>query len=386
MIGILVVGCGDSPRDEISSLETQGVVEERVRIDGHSENLVSIGAVAVRDDGAIAFAQAQDGQIRLYSASGELQGRFGRRGEGPGEFLALSQMGWHADTLWVYDGNQRRISKLSPQFELVSVGGISNAARPTPKEADRIPEFPFASLHRLGSDGTLYGTFGLAVNQVVPEPFPGRTTVGSMSLDGVIREVITSLPPSQYAEVTTASGGSAALPFGNSPRWRISAELGRVVVAMASVEGEHSGTYEVVALDLEGDTVFVRRFPFPVEPIPQSVGDSAIQERIAGVEQFLPDLADAVRRDGGYPPLYPPLVYLLLGSDGTVWIELRAQPEGVSYHVIDSDGNPTGTLALRPGSRISAASMNEVWVIESDEVGMPSLVKYSVTWQPLAKK
>jgi hypothetical protein len=155
---------------------------------------------------------------------------------------------------------------------------------------------------------------------------------------------------------------------------------------MASVEGEYSGTYEVTALDLEGDTVFVRRFPFPVEPLSQSVGDSAIQAGIARVEEFFPnsDLADAVRRDGGYPPIYPPLVNLLLGSDGTVWIELRAQPEGVSYHAIDSDGNPIGTLALRPGSRISAAAMNEVWVIERDEVGMQSLVKYAVNWQPLA--
>jgi hypothetical protein len=330
------------------------------------------------------MAQAQDGQIRLYSSAGELQGSFGRRGEGPGEFMNLSQMGWIADTLWVYDSNLRRITKLSSDLELLTtIANVPGTARPAPGDENRIPEFPFAYVRTLGSDGTLFSMFGLSVNQVVPEPFQDRTPIGHMTLDGVIGGIITLLPPDQYSGVTTASGGSASLPFGNSPKWGMSADLGRVVVAMASIEGDDSGSYEVYAVDLEGDTLFAERFPFRVEPISQAVGDSAIEARIAMVTQFFPDsdLAEAIRREGGVPPMYPPIVNLLLGSDGTAWIELRAQPEGVPYHAIDSEGVPVGTLLLRPGSRIAAASANEMWVNERDDVGVQSLVKYAVSWQ-----
>jgi hypothetical protein len=87
---------------------------EQLRIDGHAEDLVSILRIAVGPDGTIAVDQRADHAVRLYHADGRLKGRFGSRGEGPGEFASLYGIGWLQDTLWIGDSDQPRVTFVSP--------------------------------------------------------------------------------------------------------------------------------------------------------------------------------------------------------------------------------------------------------------------------------
>jgi hypothetical protein len=71
-----------------------------MRIDGKAADLVPIpapplicGLVVARDE-SFAVAQPQDHTIRFYGRAGNLLGRLGRSGDGPGESGRITQIGW----------------------------------------------------------------------------------------------------------------------------------------------------------------------------------------------------------------------------------------------------------------------------------------------------
>jgi hypothetical protein len=78
---------------------------EEVRIHGVAADLVPVPfgwqrGIAIARDGSITVAQPQDNTIRFFSVAGTERGRFGRAGDGPGEFRRLGGLGWLGDTLW----------------------------------------------------------------------------------------------------------------------------------------------------------------------------------------------------------------------------------------------------------------------------------------------
>ena len=78
-------------------------IARELKIDGVTEDLVSIGWIAVRSDGFMALQQNQDKTVVFYDAAGKRVAKFGRAGQGPGEFQSLTRAGYKRDTLWVYD-------------------------------------------------------------------------------------------------------------------------------------------------------------------------------------------------------------------------------------------------------------------------------------------
>lgn len=51
-----------------------------------------------------------EGQATVINPDGSLAYRLGRRGQGPGEFISPSGVGWRGDTLLVVDVAQQRVS------------------------------------------------------------------------------------------------------------------------------------------------------------------------------------------------------------------------------------------------------------------------------------
>jgi hypothetical protein len=355
---------------------------EEVRIDGYAEDLVPIQFVVVADDGGIAITQAQDAAIRFFTAEGEPAGRFGVQGEGPGEFLMTGRLGWLADTLWVFDPRVRRMTLISPERELVrTISNISAGAAPPPHQAEAVPEYPFAAPLGLDPRGSLLVTLQLAVNQPVPDRFQGRGAIGRMSADGTLENLLALLPLREGGTVTTPEGEAAGTPFGNRPHYGVAHDGSRVVVAMASLDGAEAGTFRLTGIAAGGDTLFAHRHPFEPEPLPGAVADSVLGARIARLETSAPHLAAAVRRDAEVPPLYPPIENVLIGEDLSIWVEKRVRDGARPYYVAESNGTPVGTLHLPERSRVAAASLERIWVLERDEFDVQSVVGYGVEWE-----
>jgi len=74
--------------------------------------------VAVTADlNRIAVGVRDAGEIFLFDGRGELVRRFGRRGEGPGEYLEISHLTFHpaSASLWVLDRGNGRVSVVGPE-------------------------------------------------------------------------------------------------------------------------------------------------------------------------------------------------------------------------------------------------------------------------------
>ena len=131
-----------------------------------------------------------------------------------------------------------------------------------------------------------------------------------------------------------------------------------------------------------GDTIFSRTYQAPSVKIPSSVMDSAISAIGVGQngKQFYPPgvadkLRDMVKPKA--PVLYAPLTGFVVGIDNSLWIIHRRNVDRtIPVTGLDAKGNPVVTATLSKNSRLIQASLTHLWVIETDDDGLGSVVRY----------
>ena len=361
----------------ISMGDGEAVLTETLRIDGYAEELTAVSYVAVGWDGTIAVDQRADQAIRFYTDDGELLGTFGREGQGPGEFTAMSRMGWIGDTLWVDDFDQARVTLISRDLALVRT--ISLPAGATLRSAFSDPPWPFVDPYGFPSDEEFLAS--LRYNVGVPDELRRTRTIARLRFDGTVTSIIAAVPTGQSSILIP--GGSVAPPFPNASIEAVSPDGDMVAFVLATLDGPHAETIEVAAWNARGDTLFANRYPFAGEVIPAAVADSVLEARLSRLQGRAPsNIVTAFQQNASVPPIYPPVTGLLVGMDHSVWIEMRATVGARSYAVLNSDGSPLGTARLPEHSRIAAAREDSIWVIERDALGVHSIVRYEVTWAP----
>jgi len=361
VVALALAGCGGAaPASPTGFEHATAELSETLRIDGHAEDLVPISAVAVSADGTIAFNQGQDGLIRFYSATGERLGSFGGHGEGPGEFQNPYRLAWLGDTLQVFDGRLRRFTFITPELRL----------------GHTLPDMPLLTLARR-TDGSL-----LALESTGSQP----PVIARIDADGDARQTVMPIPADEGGQARFG-GGTVRLPFGNLPQYAVAPDGERVAVAMATLDGAEAETFLLTVADAHGDTLVARRYAFEGEPIPRAEGERAIDERIE-VLRAIPGAADdwtteavaALRREAVIPPFHPPFTDLMIATDGSIWIEHRERAGQRAYSVVAADGDPVGQVLLPKDSRVGAATLEQIWVLERDELGVQSVVVYTVAW------
>jgi len=184
-------GCSNG--ESVAEWEPLTLVPE-MRIDGHTAVLSPISNMAVSPDGILAIAERPGASIRFFDPSGEmLDARF-REGEGPGEFLAVTKLGWVADTLWVHDFRLNRITLISPQLLPVRNFPNLNSARPADPGLSELPEFNRVRPEALRADGSTLSRLSTPSGDG-SENFPeGVTTMGLVSEDGTIHHIVAGIP------------------------------------------------------------------------------------------------------------------------------------------------------------------------------------------------
>ena len=104
--------------------------------------LVSIGTVSddslyelnraesaiMLSNGEIVVANRGSSQLRWYDSRGRYIRSVGRRGQGPGEFKSLYVFEGRGDTVFVDDGQNRRVSRISPDGRYI---GLDSSATPS---------------------------------------------------------------------------------------------------------------------------------------------------------------------------------------------------------------------------------------------------------------
>ena len=387
LAGLVVVaslalfGCaGESAEAEGGGgVEGAATLEQELRIDGVEHEFVLIGylgGVAVRDDGTIAVRQGQDNRIRFFTADGEPAGTFGGPGEGPGEFRGMGRLGWLADTLWVLDPRTARITLIGPDFTLGRIVPVPTQARPAASEAGRIPSFPFSIPLTLHADGTFLSWLDPGLLPGVPEDFRQVSVFATVTAEGLVRDIHARIRQPDGASVMSEAG-VVGVPFVHRVQYAVAPDGSRMAIAEGAGD-DAGGSVRISALDMRGDTLFSRIYPFDPVPIPQNVRDSTMTARESELRARSPELADAFRDRARPPAIYPPVTSLVVGNDGSIWIERPDTGGERVYFAIAPDGEPLGTVELPRSSRLASADRTRVWILERDENDVESVVRYRV--------
>ncbi|HUF50168.1 MAG TPA: hypothetical protein VMN60_05010 [Longimicrobiales bacterium] len=341
-------------------------------IDGTAHDLVPIRWVTVAPNGTIAVAQEHDFAVRFFGANGQNLGSVGRRGSGPGEFQSLLGAGWVADTLWVHDRTQSRVSLIVARTTHRS-GRMLAAATLT--ASGRTTEFRDLTPLALYAGGAMFVAGSVAG---LPAGHPDRNARAHLIIDsaGVVQRQLLSVPPPAVVEIGTAG---AMLPFPN-PTLAVTDPDGRkVATATATVAGPGAGTFRVLMQTTRGDTVYMRSYRFRGAPVERAYADSVIDARVRGLQQRNPELAAALRRAAAVPEFHPPLRSLILGRDGALWIRIRADaPTDPRYVLLDPAGSLVGSLIVPDGVTIVQGTGTAVWTIEENADDIESVGRYRV--------
>jgi hypothetical protein len=354
---------------------------EVTRIDGNEHALsVIVGSsqkhaprsVAVAADGTIAINQYQERLVRLFDRAGQAIGTAGRWGEGPGEFDVPGPITWLADTLWVFDQRLLRATAFSRSGEYIRSFRYPNQTEPGPVGGELTPRIYAPLIMPMDVSSNPVNSvlaWGAPIGDQPSERFEDASFVFQLTPSGVIARVIAVLRTDE-AEYEYRTGR-----FRNSWVYDVSRRAGRAAQARgAPLKGPDAGTFDVTAVDLEGDTVFTRRLPFELVRITDQARDSAMG-RISN-----PLIARHVRSQPT-PPYYPPLNDLVVGDDASVWLEMWPRADGQPYVVLDSLGTEVGTALLPPGSRVAVARLDRIWAVEKDVLDVESVVEYQVAWR-----
>jgi hypothetical protein len=363
-------------------------IDEEVRIDGHRHNLVPIDTtirVAVFEDGRMAIAQRQSFNVRFFSPEGEPIGSIGREGQGPGEFTTVHRLGWIADTLYAYDFNQRRFTLIDSGFNYIRYIYVPTSARPAPEMADRFPQFSTVFGGALYADGSVYGELAGANPAGLGDHDRTRPTYGRVAEDGTILSYfqfstgpqITPVEvPVQLPDGSSAVGmvSPVVMPMPERPILRLADNGTRMAHLYVSMEGPNAGTFELLLEDVFEGPLYTRRYPFDPIVLTQTMRDSILADRFDGA----PDdpIARVVRENAVFPPMIPPVVGMVHGADDRLWIRLADRGEERPYLILDSMGEPEAELVLPTHSRIAVADRSHIWVIERDDFGVESLLRY----------
>lgn len=355
-----------------------------LRIDGYAADLVPVSWMGVAQNGTIALVQMQDANIQFFDSGGVHLGSFGRQGSGPGEFRRPTRGGWVGDTLWISDTELRRVTLISPERDLVRTLPPLAAARPSPTNAARFPTFSFVFPYGLLANDLLLTSVTGAAGDPLAEAFQG-TPLLRVTSDGVIQDLITEIPQNPCSVNVTIPGGSASaqVPFCASPEWAVSPDGARLAILTTDGIGPEGGKFRVSVVDSrQASEIFSRSYPFEGVPIPRAAVDSAISDRAARAP--IPELRQAIEGAGrrSVPPVYPPVRGIVLGADGRLLVGLRGGPRGNPWLILNSEGDVVGHITVPQDVTLRVADADHVWGLERDELGVESVVRFSLPGGP----
>lgn len=376
LLGLVLSGCSDQPGTAPSG-DARAELSEECRIDGQTEALVSIGRILVGSDDQVIVEQSQQSQIRFYDAQCRMLGTFGREGQGPGEFSSLRGIGFAADTLWAWDTTLSRVTLVSQDRELISSFALPRPIQSTPAEFADFTDVLFPFVRGVRPNGHLIVEFALFAGMDLPEPYANQVILGVVTpagqLDGIVAQVRHGGP---IAYSTGSGGGTIPDPLRNPAIVVVSDHSTRIAAATTTLEGDQAETFSVTMSDERGTTIWTRSVPFEPVVLTTAVVDSVMSRMQGMPAQF----QTALREQARIPPVYPPVTDLIVGQDGSLWIELIVRDRVRPYLVLSAEGDVLGTVNLSERSRLAAARLDRIWVVERDDLEVESVVTYGVSW------
>lgn len=370
----LCAGCA-GPATELPGADEWSLIPE-LRIGSLNDDRYAFSPIVdltVGPDGNLFVTQLQVPYVSVYDRRGEFRGRFGRRGSGPGEFLAAGRMGWRADTLWVGD-LAAKIHLYHPDGRLVRT---VHFVVPDPGGAGTLR--PDAVL----ADGSVFAQPPVTDYAVLVQ---GRKRVGlsRVSPEGVILGELGWRDVRRHIqEIKYPNGGAlhALQPFPGTTLWAVRAD-GRAVTLVDPEPGGEIPSYRVIELGLSGDTLMDVSHEYEPIAITDEFLEELVSSRYAESEQLQEQFSYARYRAAFMaglerPENHPPVTQLLAGLDGSLWLRREdLRRESTRWDVLDASRRHVATVRVPANLDVKKAGADHVWGVEQGPLDVPYLVRY----------
>ena len=397
-----------------------GTLVEEISIgvtDGADEYMFGeIADVAIGRDGSIFVYDRQVRIVRQYDANGKFVRTFGRAGQGPGEYRAVSGIavlpdgrvlvwdtaGWRLNVYsptgallatWNTSTNPGSGSiAVSPRAVLVDTAGVIWLRRRGPLDRARLAAGPEMYERRRG-DGTVIDT-------IAQPPFPRA------------EQELTGTDPAGRARHTSD------LPFSAPLIWRAS-PLGYLVTALPDryafelLVPRARGTASAPATWRPGDPVLSVRRDVRPEAVTRQERDSARNDVMESMRRLNP----AWSWTGPDIPATKPLFKdIAIGMDGRIWIPVVPEvtlrlgaimgpggagsagtgprgprparspqrpvpPRPARYDVFEPSGVYLGQVRIPPRTTVAVRRGDHLWAIVFDEDDIATLKRYRIGWR-----
>jgi hypothetical protein len=346
-------------RDSASALivayriESRGIVvierdADVVIKDSGECRLHGVVAVSVRDNGVLAVANWKSSEICLFDNRGKLLRRFGRDGNGPGEYQMIRTVRIiQGDTLIVFDGGNNRLTATGPS-------GVSKCLQVrVGLPGARNPYFAV-----ILPDGRVFAAY-TDLRPSAPEAEPVFSTVQVVLYDraGAALTKPIRLPHADFILVPSPpwNGGVSAqkLPFGR--------ELSVASLANGFVAGEGTD-FRVDQYSGEGKLIASHRWPGARRPVRLEDIDALKRDTLDGQPAREQDFLNHIFKYTKWPKTFPAYRRVMTDPKGRVWIQSYLAPgdSSVRMTVLDPQSRVGWEVSLPERLQLLAVSSSHV--------------------------
>ena len=334
--------------------------------------LTDVFGVAVSPEQHVFLSEPPLARVVEFDRGGQFSRVVGGRGRGPGEFQVPGGLFWRGDSLAVADFTSG-ISIFAPDgaFQdrisfIVNVPGTPFGGRPVVPLAD--------------------GSISVVVPSASDGTDPGREMWLKASRSGAVLDTLAMLPMRGRTFSFRANGRTqmGTHPLAWAPMLAVppSGEY-FVIVERSPATTPEVGSFRVLRVNLEGDTVASKQIEYVPAPVPDDVVDSIVHGmagRMAERFGMSPSaLAGEIKDQLEWPAYEPPVSNMLVGGDGSVWLERERLGRGsVQWDILDERFTEVGRVPLLPTIDPKVVSRDALWAVQKDSLDVPHLFRFEV--------
>lgn len=312
-----------------------------------------ISGAYVLDGDLLAVLDAGAREIRFFDLDGNHRSTFGRPGQGPGEFQSLIFLGLYADSLWLFDGRQQRITVLDPE------GGGFRVAR---AGLDNVGLGPVGLL----PDGSAVLVADLAFSSpLIDELPPGLQRFGAayvrIDSQGALQDTI-----------LVAQGSERILAYSDQAVQMLRPLLPRSVshaVREDEILQGSQDTYQIGVFSAEGELrSLIRRSDVDVQ-MDEAAYSAVIEERVLRAPEPARPGLRSLYQDQARPESRPAYSGFLVDGENFLWVQdFSYSGEARSWAVFDPEGVWLGVVEFPDRFRPTQILRDRVVGIWRDEL------------------
>ena len=361
-----------------------------LRIDSALMTPVRQAIILAGPSGAMVVSpQEAQGVIRWFDASGralpfKVPVAYGR----DSDVRWVTRLGWSGSALVAIDPGFRQMAVLDRAGKVTKSLEYPSMIRPGWADRHKYPLFSRYDLVAAYSNGDLLA------RAVEPKELMSTKDYDSTysyfmrtNENGAIQRVVGRVPRNE-GTLERRSGNSRwvyRVPFFPRTMWEIAPDASRIGIVSQALKGADSASYRLTVIGEKGDTVFSKKYPAALVPIPKKTADSAVARVSGGFREHpIEELRGLVAKE--MPPVYPPIEGIILGADQTIWLQVHSTGGDHQWLALDGAGNPIGLVSVPKNFVARAGDRTHLWGFEAEGEQLRSLVRYSITAATPAKR